>query len=188
MNIIYLGIDLAKNVFQLCGLNQAGKSVYKKRTDRKTLLQTVANIPACLIGVDASTGAFYWQREFEKLGHKVKVISPQYVKPFVHGQKNDSNDALAIAIALMQPTMKFVPPKTVEQQDIQALHRARQRIVNHRAATVCQIRGLLLDRGIAIGVTVTRARREIPLILENAENELSSRMRRTIAELYDHFQ
>lgn len=87
MNIIYLGIDLAKNVFQLCGLNQAGKQVYKKRTDRKTLLQTVANIPACLIGVEASTGAFYWQREFEKLGHRVKVISPQYVKHFVRGQK-----------------------------------------------------------------------------------------------------
>jgi transposase len=105
MNVIYLGIDLAKNVFQLCGLNQTGKQVYKKRTDRKMLLQTVANIPACLIGVEASTGAFYWQREFEKPGHKVKVISPQYVKPFVRGQKNDGNDAQAIAIALMQPTM-----------------------------------------------------------------------------------
>ncbi len=146
MNVIYLSIDLAKNVFQLCGLNQAGKPVYKKRTDRKTLLQTVANIPACLIGVEASTGAFYWQRGFEKQGHRIKVISPQYVKPFVRGQKNDSNDAQAIAIALMQPTMQFVPPKSPEQQDIQVLHRARQSIVNHRTATVCQIRGLLLDR------------------------------------------
>ncbi len=116
MNIIYLGIDLAKNVFQLCGLNQAGKPVYKKRTDRKTLLQTVANIPACLIGVEASTGAFYWQREFEKLGHRVKVISPQYVKPFVLGQKNDSNDAQDIAIALMQPTMQFVPQKALNNR------------------------------------------------------------------------
>ncbi|MEG7403150.1 IS110 family transposase, partial [Providencia stuartii] len=86
-------MDLAKNVFQLCGLNQSGKPVYKKRPDRKTLLQIVANIPACLIGVEASTGAFYWQHEFEKLGHKVKVISPQYVKPFVRGHKNDGNDA-----------------------------------------------------------------------------------------------
>lgn len=187
MNVIYLGIDLAKNVFQLCGLNQAGKPVYKKRTDRKTLLQTVANIPACLIGVEASTGAFYWQREFEKPGHKVKVISPQYVKPFVRGQKNDGNDAQAIAIALMQPTMQFVPPKSPEQQDIQALHRARQRIVNHRTATVCQIRGLLLDRGITIGAAVSRVRRAVPLILEDAENGLSVRMRRTIAELYDLF-
>lgn len=139
MNVIYPGIDLAKNVFQLCGLNQAGKPVYKKRTDRKTLLQTIANIPACLIGVEASTGAFYWQREFEKPGHKVKVISPQYVKPFIRGQKNDGNDAQAIAIALMQPTMQFVPSKSPEQQDIQALHRARQRIVNHRTATVCHL-------------------------------------------------
>ncbi len=88
----------------------------------------MANIPACLIGVEASTGAFYWQREFEKLGHKVKVISPQYVKPFVRGQKNDGNGAQAIAVDLMQPTMQFVPPKSPEQQDIQALHRARQRI------------------------------------------------------------
>ncbi|EAA4303961.1 IS110 family transposase [Salmonella enterica subsp. enterica serovar Weltevreden] len=188
MNIVFLGIDLAKNVFQLCGLNQAGKPVYTKRTGRKELLQTLANIPACLIGIEASTGAFYyWQREFEKLGHKVKVISPQYVKPFVRGQKNDGNDAQAIAVALMQPTMQFVPPKSPEQQDIQALHRARQRIVNHRTATVCQIRGLLLDRGIPIGSAVSRARRAIPLILEDAENGLSSRMRRTIAELYDLF-
>ncbi|MBE5539398.1 IS110-like element ISSaen1 family transposase [Salmonella enterica subsp. enterica serovar Gallinarum] len=187
MNIVFLGIDLAKNVFQLCGLNQAGKPVYTKRTGRKELLQTLANIPACLIGIEASTGAFYWQCEFEKLGHKVKVISPQYVRPFVRGQKNDGNDAQAIAVALMQPTMQFVPPKSPEQQDIQALHRARQRIVNHRTATVCQIRGLLLDRGIPIGSAVSRARRAIPLILEDAENGLSSRMRRTIAELYDLF-
>lgn len=129
----------------------------------------MANIPACLIGIEASTGAFYWQREFEKLGHNVKVISPQYVKPFVHGQKNDGNDAQAIAVALMQPTMQFVPPKIPEQQDIQALHRARQRIVNHRTATV------------------SRVRLAVPLILEDAENGLSVRMRRTIAELYDLF-
>ncbi|HHX9835650.1 TPA: IS110 family transposase, partial [Salmonella enterica subsp. enterica] len=187
MNIVFLGIDLAKNVFHLCGLNQAGKPVYTKRTGRKELLQTLANIPACLIGIEASTGAFYWQRVFEKLGHKVKVISPQYVKPFVRGQKNDGNDAQAIAVTLMQPTMQFVPPKSPEQQDIQTLHRARQRIVNHRTATVCQIRGLLLDRGIPIGSAVSRARRAIPLIPEDAENGLSSRMRRTIAELYDLF-
>ncbi|BBE80108.1 MULTISPECIES: IS110 family transposase [Phytobacter] len=184
MNIVFLGIDLAKNVFQICGLNQAGKPVYTKRTARKELLQTLANIPACLIGIEASTGAFYWQREFEKLGHNVKVISPQYVKPFVRGQKNDGNDAQVIAMALMQPTMQFVPPKSPEQQDIQALHWARQRIVNHRTATVCQIRGLLLDRGIPIGSAVSRA---IPLILEDAENGLSTLMRRTISELYDLF-
>ena len=113
-----------KNVFHLCGLNQAGKPVFSKRVSRKESLQTVANIPAFLIGVEASTGAFYWPREFEKLGHNVKVISPQYVKPFVRGQKNDGNDAQTIAVALMQPTMQFVPPKSPEQQDILALYLA----------------------------------------------------------------
>jgi len=101
--------------------------------------------------------------------------------------KNDGNDAQAIAVALMQPTMQFVPPKSPEQQDIQALHRARQRIVNHRTASICQIRGLLLDRGITIGEAIPRVRRAVPLILEDTDNGLSSRMRRTIAELYDLF-
>lgn len=185
MNIQYLGIDLAKNVFQLCGLSRGGKTVFEKRVLRKSLLKLVAQLPACLIGIEACTGAFYWQREFEKLGHQFRVISPQYVKPFVKGQKNDSNDAQAIAIALMQPTMQFVPPKSCEQQDIQALHRGRQRLINHRTATVCQIRGLLLDRGIPIGTAMSRARRAIPLILEDATNGLSERMRRIVAELYD---
>ncbi len=112
MNIVFMGIDLAKNVFQLCGLNLAGKPIYTRRVERKILLQTLVNIPACLIGIEACTGAFYWQREFEKLGHKVKIISPQYVKPFIRGQKNDCNDAQAMAITLMQPTMQFVPRKS----------------------------------------------------------------------------
>lgn len=185
MSIHYLGVDLAKNVFQLCGLSAGGKVVFAKRVQRKKLLEVVAQLPTCLIGVEACTGAFYWQREFEKLGHQVKVISPQYVKPFVKGQKNDGNDAQAIAIALMQPTMQFVPPKNTEQQDIQALHRGRQRIVNHRTATVCQIRGLLLDRGIVMGVSLSRARRTIPRILEDADNGFSPRIRRVIAALYD---
>lgn len=185
MTIKYLGIDLAKNVFQLCGLNQAGKPQYARRLSRSQLLAEIAQLPACTIGVEACTGAFFWQREFEQLGHTVRVISPQYVKPFVKGQKNDSNDAQAIAIALMQPTMQFVPSKSVEQQDIQALHRARQRIVNHRTATVCQIRGLLLDRGVPIAPSLTRARKAIPQILEDATNGLSARMRAVVAELYD---
>lgn len=147
----------------------------------------MANIPACLIGIEASSCAFYWLHEFEKLDHNVKVISPQYVKPFVRWQKNDGNDAQVIAVAMMQPTVQFVPPKSPEQQDIQALHRAKQRIVNYRTATVSQIRGLLLERGITIGAAVSRVRLAVPLILEDAENGLSVRMCRTIAKLYDFF-
>lgn len=185
MEIKIVGIDLAKNVFELFGVNQAGKAVYRKRVRRDKLLVTIAQLPPCLIGIEACTGAFYWQREFERFGHEVKVISPQYVKPFVKTQKNDSNDAEAICIAVQQPQMRFVPCKTVEQQDIQALHRARQRLVNHRTALVCQIRGLLLDRGLPIGTGITRARKMIPLILEDAENGLTGMMRETIFELYD---
>ena len=185
MVVKVVGVDLAKDVFELFGVDGAGKAVLRRRVQRARLLETIAQIPACLIGIEACTSAFYWQREFEKFDHTVKVISPQYVKPFVKRQKNDSNDAEAICVAVQQPQMRFVPPKTVDQQDIQALHRARQRLVNHRTAVVCQIRGLLLDRGIAIGVGITRARRMIPLALEDAENGLSGMMRETLAVLYD---
>ena len=115
----------------------------------------------------------------------MKIVSPQYVKPFVRGQKNDGNDAEAICTAVRQPHIPLVPKRTVEQQDIQALHRARQRLVNHRTATVCQIRGLLLDRGFAFGTSITRARRMIPEILGDLTNELSEMARDAIAELWD---
>ena len=119
MNIVFLGIDLAKKALQPCGINQPGKPIYMKRTGRKGLLQIVANIPACLIGIKASSGKFYWQRELEKLGYKAQIISPKNVNPLSTGKINDGNDAQAIAVALMQPTMQFVTPKSPEQQDIQ---------------------------------------------------------------------
>jgi len=185
MGIQIVGIDLAKNVFQLHGVDRRGQVMLRQRVRREKLPEVIAQLPACLIAMEACTGAFYWQRQFEHLGHTVKIISPQYVKPFVRRQKNDGNDAEAICVAVQQPQMRFVPPKTIEQQDVQALHRARQRLVNHRTATVCQIRGLLLDRGIALGVGITRARRLIPLVLENAENELSDLMREALCELWE---
>lgn len=184
MNVKYLGIDIAKDVFQLCGISRGGAVVLTKRLRRKQLLNFIANVPSCTIGIEACGGAYYWHRQFEQLGHRVKIISPQFVKPFVKGQKNDGNDAEAIVIALQQPTMRFVPPRSEEQQDMQSLHRARQRLVNHRTATVCQIRGLLLERGIAIGVSITRLRRAVPEILEDAENGLSYSLRASVHELY----
>jgi transposase len=165
MTIETLGIDIAKNVFQLHGVNRKGRGVLKRRVMRDQLLDVVAQIDPCTIVVEACTGAFTWARKFEALGHQVKIISPQYVKPFVRRQKNDGNDAEAICTAARQPHIPFVPKKTVEQQDIQALHRARQRMVNHRTAVVSQIRGLLLDRGFAFAKSITRARRLIPDIL-----------------------
>jgi transposase len=188
MTIHTLGIDIAKNVFQLHGVSQTGAVVLKRRVMRDSLMQVVAQIPPCTIAIEACTGAFYWQRRFEEHGHTVKIISPQYVKPFVRRQKNDGNDAEAICIAACQAHMRFVPRKTIEQQDIQTLHRARQRLVNHRTALVSQIRGLLLDRGITIGVSITRARRAIPDILSSPQPELTELAREAISELHDLFQ
>jgi transposase len=188
MTIETLGVDIAKNVFQLHGVNRNGRVVLKRRVMRDQLLEVIAQIDRCTVVVEACTGAFYWARKFEALGHRVKVISPQYVKPFVRRQKNDGNDAEAICTAARQSHIPFVPKKTVEQQDIQALHRARQRMVNHRTAVVSQIRGLLLDRGFAIAKSITRARRLIPDILTNFTNELTPMARDAIGELYDLFR
>jgi transposase len=188
MTIETLGVDIAKNVFQLHGVNRNGHVVLKRRVMRDQLLSTLTQIERCTVVIEACTGAFYWARKFEAFGHEVKIISPQYVKPFVRRQKNDGNDAEAICTAARQPHIPFVPKKTIEQQDIQALHRARQRMVNHRTAVVSQIRGLLLDRGFAIAKSITRARRVIPEILSDLENELTGMVREALAELYDLFR
>jgi len=184
MKVHILGVDLAKNVFQLHGVDRKERSVLTRRVCRDQLLKVLSELEPCLIGIEASTGAFYWQRQFEKLGHTVKIMAPQYVKPFVRRQKNDTNDAEAICTAVQQQNMRFVPKKTLEQQDIQALHRARQRLVNHRTALISQMRGLLLDRGIAIAVSATRARRLIPKILVTPSDELTELMREIVSSLY----
>ena len=187
MTIETLGIDIAKTVFQLHGVNRNGRVILKRRVMRDQLLQVIAQTEPCTIAIEACTGAFYWQRQFAALGHQVRIISPQYVKPFVRRQKNDGNDAEAICTAARQAHMRFVPKKTIEQQDIQTLHRARQRMVNHRTAVVSQIRGLLLDRGIAFPKSITRARRMIPEILGDVDNELTALAREAISELHDLF-
>lgn len=185
MTIDVLGIDLAKNVFQLHGVDRQGRAIFKRRVMRDQLLSVLAGIEPCTVAIEACTGAFCWARKFEAIGPRVKVISPQYVKPFVRRQKNDNNDAEAICTAARQPQIPLVPKKSVEQQDIQALHRARQRMVNHRTAVVSQIRGLLLDRGFAFAKSITRARRMIPQILADRANELTEMARETIGELWD---
>lgn len=187
MSIDVLGIDLAKNIFQLHGVDRKGNPIFKRRLMRGQLLPVLAGLDSCTIAIEACTGAFFWARKFEEIGHKVKVIAPQYVKPFVRRQKNDGNDAEAICTAARQPHIPYVPKKTVEQQDVQALHRARQRMVNHRTAVVSQIRGLLLDRGIGFAQSIGRARRTIPEILSDKSNALTVMARETIGELWDLF-
>ena len=121
--ITVLGIDLAKEVFQLHGVNAKGKAVFKKQLRREKLLETVANFPSCLIGLEACSSAHFWAREFRKLGHAVKLMAPQFVKPYVKAQKNDAADAEAICEAVNRPNMRFVPVKETWQQDIQSVHR-----------------------------------------------------------------
>ncbi len=185
MTIRTIGIDLAKNVFEICGLDENGEIQLRRRVRRETLLRAVGEIPACVIGIEACTGAFFWQRQLEVFGHEVRIIAPQHVKPFRRRQKNDRNDAEAIAIAITQPRMRFVPKKSVMQQDIQSLHRARRRMVNHRTALVSQMRGILLDRGIAFGQSITRARHMIPEIINDGNNDLTDLCREILSSLLE---
>ena len=185
MTITAAGVDLAKNVFQLHGVDETGQVCLRKRVHREKLLEAIAQIEPCVIGVEACNSAYYWAREFEQFGHTVRIISPQYVKPYRRNQKNDGNDAEAICIAVQQANMRFVPQRSIEQQDVQMLHRARQRLVNNRTGVSSQIRGFLRDRGVAFARNISQTRRHVPGILEDAENGLTASARETIAELFD---
>ena len=145
MHITTLGIDVAKHVFQLHGVDARGRAVLSRRVKRQQLLDTVANLPACVIGMEACGSAQHWGRAFEQLGHTVKLMHPKYVKPYVKTNKNDGRDAEAISEAVGRPTMRFVSIKTVEQADMQAVHRTRSLFMKHRTAVINQIRGLLAE-------------------------------------------
>ncbi len=183
MNVTTLGIDLAKSIFHLQGVNAHGKVAVQKRETRSKLLATVAQLSPCLIGMEACGSAQYWAREFQQLGHAVKLISPQFVKPSVKGNKNDSCDTEAICEAVSRPHMRFVPLKTVKSQDIQAIHRMRRRLIAERTALVNQIRGLLAERGIVIAQGITRLRQQLPTIVEDEENALTPLSREVMREL-----
>jgi len=173
MNIKRIGIDLAKQVFQLHGVDSQEKAVLRKQLRRVQMLDYFQKLPPCLIGMEACSSAHYWGRELQKLGHTVKLMAPQFVKPYVKSNKNDANDAEAICEAVARPTMRFVAIKTIAQQDIQALHRIRSELVQQRTAKVNQIRGLLAEYGLVVGQRVDTLRNALPLILEDAENGLT---------------
>ena len=143
MKLTTIGIDLAKNVFQVHGINEHGKVLVKKQLRRDQMALFFANLPPCLIGMEACGSAHHWARRLESLGHKVRLMAPQFVKPYVKTNKNDAADAEAICEAVGRPNMRFVPIKNVEQQAVLALHRVRQGFVKARTAQANQIRGLL---------------------------------------------
>ena len=186
MKITTIGLDIAKSIFHFYAVNQMGRFIKKKQLKRAQVLAYLGNVESpCTIAMEACGGAHYWAREFKALGHQVKLIAPQYVKPFVKGNKNDYNDAEAIAEAAQRPSMRFVPIKNIEQQDIQNIHRQRERIKKERTALVNQIRGLLAEYGVVINKGVAAVRHHLPLILEDAENKLTPSTRETFAELLE---
>ncbi len=180
MHITTVGLDLAKNVFHLVGLDAQGREIMKKRLSRVQVLRHFANLPKCLIGMEACAGAHYFARELSRLGHEARLIPPQYVKAYLRGQKNDYNDARAIAEAVRVPSMRFVSVKTVAQQDLQALARMREGVLRSRTALANRLRGLLGEYGIVVTQGVGALRRAVPALLEDAGNGLSDRFRRLL--------
>lgn len=185
MNATTIGLDIAKQVFQVHGVDRTGKTVLRKQLKRGQVLAFFANLPPALVGIEACAGAHYWARELIKLGHDARLIAPQFVKPYVKGNKNDANDAEAICEAVGRPSMRFVPLKSPEQQDIQMLHRIRQNLVKQRTAAANQTRGLLGEYGLVVAEGLHHLRRRLPEILEDAENGLSPLARRLFADRYD---
>lgn len=183
MNVTRIGLDLAKQVFQVHGVDRQEQVMLKRQLKRSQVLSFFAKLPACKIGMEACAGAHYWGRQFEQMGHEVKLIAPQFVKPYVKSQKNDANDAEGICEAVGRPNMRFVALKTVVQQDMQAIHRIRSELVKSRTAKVNQIRGLLAEYGTVVPVHIEQIRRALPIILEDQENGLTALFRRLLEGL-----
>ncbi len=188
MKITTVGIDLAKNVFQVHGVDQCGKVVLKKQLRRQQMAEFFAKLPVCLIGMEACGSAHHWARKLGALGHTVRLISPQFVKPYVKSNKNDAADAEAICEAVGRPNMRFVPVKNVEQQAVLALHRARQGFVKARTAQANQIRGLLAEFGLIIPKGIGHIPVRVPELLEDATNELPIPFRALLQRLTENLQ
>ena len=185
MNKVTIGLDIAKNIFHLVWLSHFGKVLKKKKLKRANIKAYFANLEPSIVVMEACGSTNYWAQTIESYGHEVKVIAPQYVVPYRKGNKNDFNDAEAIAEASQRANMRFVPVKNIEQQDIQLLHRIRERRVKFRTAVINQTRGLLAEYGISIAQGANQVRKAVPDILEDADNKLTVLSRRHIASLYD---
>ena len=154
-----VGLDIAKNVFQVHGVDRRGETVLRKRLRRSQVGDFFRQQIPCLIGIEATQGAHYWARVLRTFGHEVRLVAPQFVKPYLKSQKNDANDAEAICEAVSRPSMRFVPSKSIEQQDLQALHRIRSRMIGSRTQLGNQIRGLLAEYGIVLPLHLSQVRR-----------------------------
>src|SRR5438128_3923421 len=174
--IAVIGVDIGKNSFHVVGLDQRGAIVLRQKWSRGQVESRFANMPPCLIGMEACVGAHHLSRKLKGLGHDARLMPAKYVRPYSKGQKNDFRDAEAIAEAVQRPTMKFVATKSADQLDLQALHRVRERLVSQRTGIINQIRAFLLERGIAVRQGQRFLRAELPRILATPPNALSPRM------------
>jgi transposase len=188
MKITTIGIDLAKEVFQIHGVDRHGKTVLRKQLRRSEMAKYFVNLEPCLIGMEACGSSHHWARKLGEFGHTVKLMSPQFVKPYVKTNKHDMADAEAICEAVTRPNMRFVPIKNVEQQAMLSVHRARQGFVKARTAQANQIRGLLSEFGIVIPQGIQSIGKRMSDILEDAENGLPETMRRLLKRLNDHLK
>lgn len=188
MNITTVGIDLAKTMFQIHAVDERGKAMLRKQPKRSQILAFFVNLPSCLIGMEACGGAHFWARKLSELGHTVKLMAPQFVKPYVKTNKHDAADAEAICEAGSRPNMRFVPIKNAEQQALLGLHRARQGFVQARTAQVNQIRGLLSEFGIVMAQGIRCVTKRMPEILKDVESGLSGVSRELFSRLFEHFR
>lgn len=185
-NVTSLAIDLAKNFFQLHGTDATGKAVLKKKISREKLLEFVVSLKPCNIYMEACGSSNYWGRKFIEIGHTVKLINPKYVKPYVKRNKNDANDAAAIAAAARDPDMRFCNVKTEAQQDVQSLHRIRSLLMQQRTALINQIRGLLSEYGIILAKGATNVRKNLPEILSSNKNNMCELIISSLDSLYNY--
>jgi len=181
--IATMGIDIGKNSFHVVGLDRRGAIVLRQKWSRGQIEARIANMPPCLIGMEACVGAHHLSRKLQALGHDARLMPAKYVRAYSKGQKNDFRDAEAIAEAVQRPTMKFVATKTADQLDLQALHRVRERLVRQRTGIINQIRAFLLERGIAVRQGLRFLHTELPGILGKRSDVLSPRMMRIIEDL-----
>jgi len=180
-----IGLDIAKQVFQVHGADRTGRGVLRRKLRRNEMVRFFSELPPCLIGIEASGSAHHWARVLGELGHTVRLTAPQFVKPYVKSQKNDANDAEAICEAVARPSMRFVPQKSIEQQDLQCLHRVRSRLVACRTLLINQIRGLLAEYGIVLPQHPGQVRSGLPAVLEDAQNQLTGFGRELFQSLYE---
>lgn len=187
-NLKVLGIDLAKNTFHVHGYDASWKTVVSKNMNRNKLKIFISNLPKCTIGMEACGGSHYWAREFKNMGHDVKLVAPQYVTPFVRGNKTDRRDAQAIADCISRPEMKLVAVKTIHQQEIAALHRVRSRLVASRTALMNEMRGLLHEFGIVIPTGRLHLESALQEHAADADNNFGADFRALLLDSYSELQ